>query len=71
MRTTLDIDDEVLSAARAIADADRRPLGAVISELARQGLVPRQRADDEFPTFAVPSDAPPLTTEMVEQAWED
>jgi hypothetical protein len=38
MRTTLTLDDDVLTAARAIADHERRSLGAVISDLARQSL---------------------------------
>jgi hypothetical protein len=38
MRTTLDIDDEVLRAAKEIARRRRSTAGAVISELARQAL---------------------------------
>lgn len=38
MRTTLDIDDQVLRAAKELARQQRRTLGAMISELARQGL---------------------------------
>jgi hypothetical protein len=38
MRTTLDIADDVLAAAKAIADEQRRSAGEVISELARKGL---------------------------------
>ena len=38
MRTTLAIDDDVLNAARAIAAHQQRPVGAVVSELARQAL---------------------------------
>lgn len=38
MRTTLAIDDDVLAAARALAVAQDRPLGAVISDLARKAL---------------------------------
>lgn len=38
MRTTLDIDDDVLLAAKAHAAHDRRSLGAVISALARESL---------------------------------
>jgi hypothetical protein len=47
MRTTLDIDDEVLSAAKEIARRQRRTAGAVISELARRALTqtaPEQQA---------------------------
>jgi hypothetical protein len=38
VRTTLDIDEEVLNAAKAIARRRRTTAGAVISELARQAL---------------------------------
>jgi hypothetical protein len=47
MRTTLDIDDDVLAAAKALARRSKRSAGAVISELARRGLTeppPRARA---------------------------
>ncbi|MEL4505433.1 ribbon-helix-helix protein, CopG family [Luteococcus sp. H138] len=38
MRTTLTIDDDVLEAVRQLAADQRRTLGEVISELARQSL---------------------------------
>lgn len=38
MRTTLMIDDDVLAAARALAEQQRRTVGAVVSDLARQSL---------------------------------
>jgi len=41
MRTTLDIDPVVLSAARAKAAAEQISLGAAVSALARAGLAPR------------------------------
>ncbi|HZU46243.1 MAG TPA: antitoxin [Mycobacterium sp.] len=71
MRTTLDIDDAVLAAARAIAQAEKRSLGAVISELARRGLVPAQRSSEEFPLFSVSENAPPITADMVDRALDE
>ncbi|MBO0809250.1 MAG: antitoxin [Actinobacteria bacterium] len=72
MRTTLDIDDGVLAAARAIAEAEHRSLGSVISDLARRGLVPRQRdAGAGFPTFDVSTDAAPITPDMVDRALDE
>ncbi len=71
MRTTLDIDDGVLAAARAIAEAENRSLGSVISELARRGLIPLQRSIGAFPTFDVPADAPPITPDMVDRALDE
>ncbi len=38
MRTTVDLDDTVLAAARSLARARGITLGAAISELARRGL---------------------------------
>jgi hypothetical protein len=38
MRTTLDIDDDVLLAAKEHAAREHKSLGAVVSELAREAL---------------------------------
>ncbi len=38
MRTTLAIDDDVLEAAKAIAQQQHRSLGEVVSDLARRAL---------------------------------
>jgi hypothetical protein len=38
MRTTLAIDDDVLAAARHLAEREHRTVGEVLSALARQGL---------------------------------
>lgn len=38
MRTTLAIDDDVLVAARHLAERDGKTVGEVVSALARQGL---------------------------------
>jgi hypothetical protein len=43
MRTTLDIADDVLQAAKERADRERKTIGQVISELARKALT---TADD-------------------------
>lgn len=40
MRTTLDLDDDVLLAAKELAAARRTTTGKVVSELARKGLAP-------------------------------
>ena len=50
MRTTLDIADDVLFAAKEVAKREKKPLGVVISEFARKALVasfsPGQAAPD-------------------------
>ena len=40
MRTTLSLDDDVLAAARAMAEQQHKTLGEVVSELARRSLQP-------------------------------
>ena len=73
MRTTLNIDDDVLSVARALAARKGSSLGSAVSELARRGFrggngtgVKRKRG-----TFAVDPDAKPITNEDVYRALED
>ena len=41
VRTTLQLDDDVLEAARCIADDEHASVGEVLSRLARRGLEPR------------------------------
>ena len=44
MRTTIDLDEDVLQAARELAVSQSSTIGKVISQLARKGLEPaRQR----------------------------
>lgn len=38
MRTTLDIDDDLLAAAKELARAEKKTAGQVVSELMRKGL---------------------------------
>lgn len=73
VRTTLNLDEDVLTAAQSLARARRQSLGTVVSELVRQALRPRASEIRErgFPVFAVPADAAPLTPEMVRRALDD
>ncbi len=43
MRTTLDIDDDVLQAAKELANSRRTTAGKVLSDLARKALEPGGR----------------------------
>ena len=71
MRITLDIDDEVVAAARELAAGERRSLGWVISELVRRGLTPaRVEADGGLPVIRVPACTPHITPEMVRRALD-
>jgi hypothetical protein len=73
MRTTLDLDADVLSAARQFAAAHAISLGKAISELVRRGLEPRTKtkAQRGFPVFDVPKNARPLTKEQVRRDEDD
>jgi hypothetical protein len=72
VRTTLQIDDDVLEDARSIARAEGRSLGAVISELARRSLKPVGiTRKDGRPVFDVPKDAPTVRFEDVARALEE
>lgn len=72
MRTTLDLDDDVLVAAREMAADGRCSLGSVISELARRGLTPaRVEVDGDLPVIRVPAGASPITPQMVRRALDE
>ncbi len=76
MRTTLDIDPVVLSAAKDVARLSRRSLGAVISQWARKGLEasrtpPSELERNGFPLFSVPAGTAPVTTEIVREILAD
>ena len=73
MRTTLDLDPAVLSAARAKATAEHISLGRAVSELALRGLrVPRspQSTTAAFPVLSgVPGH--PVTDDLVASYRDD
>jgi hypothetical protein len=72
VRTTLEIDDDVVAAARVLAADERRSLGSVISELARRGLTPaRVEAEGGLPVIRVPAGTPALTPEMIRRALDE
>lgn len=72
MRTTLEVDDDVLAAARTIAAERGVSIGTALSDLARRGLRPRPvAADGGVPVFAVDEDAPVITPDMVRQALDE
>lgn len=72
MRTTLEIDDDVLDAARRLARTGDASIGKVISDLARVGLRPAPVEIDEvngFPVIRPRGQA--ITSEMVRRALDD
>ena len=72
MRTTLDIDDNLLAIARIRARERGISIGAAVSEIMRRGLeVPRTRSKRGFPVFQMPPDAPVITEEIVARYRDD
>lgn len=73
MRTTLNLDPDVLEAARRMASEQGRTLGAIVSDLARRGLQApeRIRYEGDFPVFDVGEGAPPLTALTVAEASDE
>jgi hypothetical protein len=72
VRTTLEIDDDVVAAARELASGERRSLGSVISELARRGLTPAKvERENGMPVIRVPAGTSPITPEMVRRALDE
>jgi len=68
MRTTIDLDEDILRTAKQIAQANKQSIGRVVSDLVRNGLRPEpaQRSVRNGVSL-LPShpELPPITTEMV------
>ena len=76
MRTTLAIDDDVLLAVRERARRERRSVGDVISDLARQALTGDLTADDSggdaFHGFQpLPHRGGPVSNALIDELRED
>ncbi len=74
MRTTLSLDDDVLLAVKDRARRERRSVGAVLSELARQALTARQPEPpgEEFHGFRpLPPRGGPVSNAMIDLLRED
>jgi hypothetical protein len=73
MRTTLDIDEDVLLAAREIARQRGLPMGKVLSELARQALTRRSTGSTRHgvPLFPSQPDGAVVTLELVNQLRDE
>ena len=74
MRTTLSIDDDILMMAKSMAERQRKSIGEVLSDLARQAL--RRQAPPAalrngvrlLPMFAIPN---PVTMEQINQLRDE
>ena len=70
MRTTLAIDDDVLAAAKGLASQQRKSVGEVISNLARQALrsnALRSGVRNGVPLLPLRAGASPVTLERINQ----
>jgi hypothetical protein len=73
MRTTLDIDDDVLAAAKDLAVAQKTTAGKVISDLVRQALTRPLGTPVEYRDgfLVLPKRGGIVTSELVERLAED
>lgn len=74
MRTTLEIDDDVMHAAKEIARIKNQGVGRAISDLARRGLVPESpkvEIKNGIPVWVHAPGAIPVTSEMVRNLAEE
>ncbi len=68
MRTTLAIDDDVLAAVKGLAARQKKTIGEVLSELARQSLRPaaaKGKLRNGVPLLPVQANAGAVTLEVV------
>lgn len=72
MRTTLDLDDDVLVLARSLAESRKISLGEAVSHLARQGANQPTpfTMKDGFPVFSVDPSTPKFGPEDVQAALD-
>jgi len=77
MRTTLDVDDDVLLAVKERARRERRPAGQVLSDLARRALTdsssaPLTQAEGDYFGFCpLPHRGPAVSNALIDRLRED
>jgi hypothetical protein len=75
MRTTLDIDDDVLAAVKELAEMRRKTAGQLLSEVVRDALIPRRHYKERngVPIIQRPPGVPRriVTTADVKRLQED
>ena len=77
MRTTLDVDEDVLRAVKERARREKRSAGEVLSELAREALTGNLRGGEiaETPSFygfePFPHRGPAISNAVIDQLRED
>ncbi|WP_395649481.1 ribbon-helix-helix protein, CopG family [Brevundimonas sp.] len=71
MRTTLNIDDDVLERVKVLANSQGRPLGEVMSELARRTLERPQERQYRNGVPLLPSRGGRVTLDMVNRLRDE
>ena len=73
MRTTLNLDDDLLEALKQYAENRSLALGRAASDLLRRGLAApvQTRLVHGFHTVVLPEDSPQITSEKVKRLLED
>lgn len=75
MRTTLSIDDDVMLAVKQRARRERRSIGQVLSDLARQALtnpqLERQTEGSFYGFEPLPSRGPAVSNDLIDRLREE
>jgi hypothetical protein len=74
MRTTLTIDDDILTVAKSLAKNKSVSVGKIISELARKGIQEndsRLSLKNGFPVFETSKQSKPITLEQIKKGEDD
>ena len=74
MRTTLDVDDDVLQAAKELGEFYGKTAGQMLSELARKGLAPkgpRPKVRNGVPLLPRQPGGPIMTMKRVNELRDD
>lgn len=71
MRTTLAIDDDILAAAKHLAEREHKSIGEVISALARQGLSKGRASKSVRNGVPLLCGGAPVTLDLVNQLRDE
>jgi hypothetical protein len=73
MRTTVDLDEDILRTVKDLARESDQSMGRILSDLARRGLTPPTRkfkTRNGVPLLMPRPGAPPITSELVKELLE-
>jgi negative regulator of replication initiation len=73
VRTTLNLDNDVLEQVKQYADSRSMALGRAASDLIRRGLAApvQTRMVNGFPVIVLPPDSPPIDSDLVERLKDE